>query len=105
MITRSHFEAMKQGSAFINTARGIIVKEEEMIQVLNKRPDITAVLDVTWPEPPNPESELYDLENVILTPHIAGCVGSEWLRIGRYMTQELERYVSGKDIKWQITRD
>lgn len=96
---------MKQGSAFINTARGIIVKEEEMIQVLNKRPDITAVLDVTWPEPPNPESELYDLENVILTPHIAGCVGSEWLRIGRYMTQELERYVSGKDIKWQITRD
>lgn len=104
MIAGDNFKSMKKNSAFINTARGIIVKEDEMIQVLKQRSDITAVLDVTWPEPPLPESELYNLENVILTPHISGCIGSECYRMGKYMVDELERYITGKNLKWQITK-
>jgi phosphoglycerate dehydrogenase-like enzyme len=104
MITGRHIRAMKQDSSIINTARGIIIMEDEMIEALTERSDILAVLDVTFPEPPSKESRLYDLENVILTPHIAGCMGPECIRMGRYMVQELERFVTGKKLKWQITK-
>ncbi|MDH7567984.1 MAG: hydroxyacid dehydrogenase, partial [Armatimonadota bacterium] len=45
MITGAHFSAMKPGAAFLNTARGAIVREAEMIAVLQQRPDIQVVLD------------------------------------------------------------
>ncbi len=104
MVTGGHIASMKENASLINTARGAIIREKEMIEVLKHRQDIVAVLDVTDPEPPEPDSELYDLENVILTPHIAGCMGPECIRMGRSMVQELERYVTGKKLKWQITR-
>jgi len=105
MINGGHFRSMKPNSSFINTARGILIKEQEMIDALGERPDITAVLDVTYPEPASPDSRLYDLGNVIITPHIAGCMGPECRRMGRYMIDELERYINGKSLKWQITKD
>jgi phosphoglycerate dehydrogenase-like enzyme len=105
MITGRHFRLMKNDSSFINTARGIIVREDEMIEVLRDRSDITAVLDVTHPEPPHSDSPLYELKNVILTPHIAGCMGPECKRMSKYMIDELERYINGKKLKWQITRE
>jgi phosphoglycerate dehydrogenase-like enzyme len=105
MITGEHFEMMKPDSSFINTARGIIVREDEMIEVLKRRKDITAILDVTEPEPPNSDSPLYELKNVILTPHIAGCMGPECKRMSKYMIDELERYINGKKLKWQISRE
>ncbi len=105
MITGRHFEMMKPDSSFINTARGVLVKEDEMIDVLKRRSDITAVLDVTEPEPPNSNSPLYELKNVVLTPHIAGCMGPECKRMSKYMIDELERFINGKKLKWQITKE
>jgi phosphoglycerate dehydrogenase-like enzyme len=105
MITGRHFESMKQYATFINTARGAVVREEEMIRVLEKRTDIQAVLDVTWPEPPEPNSPLYTLPNVVLTPHIAGSVGKECNRMGRYMADELKHYLKGEELHWEITRE
>lgn len=104
MITGAHFEKMKPYAGFINTARGAIVRETEMIRVLQQREDITAVLDVTYPEPPHHESPLYTLPNVILTPHIAGSEGEERGRMGSYMLAELKRYLSGKQMKWQVSK-
>ena len=52
MITGAHLASMKEGAAFINTARGAVVNEPEMIAVLQQRPDLYALLDVTHPEPP-----------------------------------------------------
>lgn len=104
MITGEHFEQMKQGASFLNTARGAIVKEVEMIEVLQRRTDITAVLDVTDPEPPVKESPLYHMENVVLTPHLAGSEGIECGRMGEYMLQELGRYIKGENLKWRITK-
>lgn len=105
MITGEHIASMKEGATLINTARGAVVREEEMIEVLLRRPDLQAVLDVTADEPPHPHSPLYDLENVVLTPHIAGSVGRECRRMGRYMVEELERYLSGQPLKWAITEE
>lgn len=105
MITGSLFASMKPGATFLNTARGIVVREDEMIGVLQQRPDLTAVLDVTWPEPPVLDSPFYTMKNVILTPHIAGSMGPETRRMGHSMTEELRRYIAGKPLKWQITRE
>lgn len=105
MITGQHFRLMKKYATFINTARGAVVREDEMIEVLKERPDLQAVLDVTWPEPPEPGSPLYTLPNVIITPHIAGSLGKECNRMGRYMVEELERYLKGDKLQWEITRD
>lgn len=104
LITGSHFAAMKPGATFINTARGAVVREDEMIQVLKQRPDLYAVLDVTYPEPPEPGSPLYTLPNVVLTPHIAGAMGTECQRMGRLVVEELQRYLNGEPLQWAINR-
>lgn len=83
MLTREHFISMKQGATFINTSRGAIVDEAGLVQALQERPDLYALLDVTLDEPPAPDSPLYTLPNAILTPHIAGSKGKECNRLGR----------------------
>lgn len=105
MITGTHFRAMKKDATFINTARGAIVDEPAMIEVLQERPDLTAVLDVTYPEPPSPGSPLYTLPNVILTPHIAGSMDRECSRMGRFAVEECRRFLAGQPLQWQITRE
>ncbi|MBM6614738.1 hydroxyacid dehydrogenase [Desemzia sp. RIT804] len=105
MITGELLETMKSHATFINTARGAIVKEEEMIAVLKERTDLTAILDVTHPEPPEADSPLYDMKNVILTPHIAGSAGTEIGRMGAYMLSELKLYLANKRLNYQITKE
>lgn len=105
MIRGEHFEMMKENATFINTARGAVINEPEMTAVLQKRPEIFACLDVTNPEPPVETSPLYSLSNVILTPHIAGSMNRECHRMGRYQVEEIERYVAGEPLKWQVTRE
>lgn len=105
MITGSHFLQMKPYATFINTARGAVVRESEMIAALRERTDLTAVLDVTDPEPPAPTSPLLELPNVVRTPHIAGSMGNECRRMGRYMVEECQRYLSGEPLKWGITKE
>ncbi len=103
LITGAHLASMKPGATFINTARGAIVREPEMIEVLEKRPDLFALLDVTYPEPPVPGSKLYTLPNVILTPHIAGSMNAECRRMGRYMIEELDRFNAAQPLRWRVT--
>jgi phosphoglycerate dehydrogenase-like enzyme len=104
LITGAHLEMMKPYSTFINSSRGAIVRETEMIAVLRQRADLTAVLDVTYPEPPLADSPLYVLPNVILTPHIAGSVGTECQRMGKFMVEELRRYMGGQPLKYALSR-
>ena len=58
MIKGAHFSAMPADATFINTGRGATVREAEMIEVFPARPDLTALLDVTDPEPPAPQFAL-----------------------------------------------
>lgn len=103
-ITGAHIASMKEGATLINTSRGPVIRQEELIEVLEKRPDLTAVLDVADPEPPERDSPLLRLPNVVLSPHIAGSVHSECRRMGAYMLEEFRRYLAGKPLRWQITR-
>lgn len=105
MVTGAHLASMKEGATFINTARGAVVRETEMIGVIQQRPDLQFVLDVTHPEPPVPGSALYALPNVVLTPHIAGSMAGECQRMGRFMVDELKRYLAGEPLQGEITRE
>lgn len=105
MITGDLFRLMKPNASFINTARGAVVNENELIEVLRERPDMFALLDVTYPEPPAPDSLLFTLPNVIVTPHIAGSMGDECRRMGRFMVDELERWLNGEPFKHLVSRE
>jgi phosphoglycerate dehydrogenase-like enzyme len=105
MVTGEHLRSMKAGASFINTARGAIIREPEMLAVLQARPDLFAVLDVTDPEPPPPDSPFYTLPNVFLTPHIAGSQGRECWRMGEYMLGEVRRFLAAEPLRWNLTRE
>lgn len=105
MIGRDLIASMKPGATFINTSRGAIVREAELCEVLADRPDLSAVLDVTYPEPPAPDSPLRSLPNVVLTPHIAGSMQTECARMGSWMAGELARFAKGTPLHHQVTRD
>lgn len=103
MLRRDLFESMRPYAAFINTGRGATVDEAGMLAVLEKRPDLTALLDVTEPEPPSPDSPIYRLGNVLLSPHIAGSIGREVLRQADCVTEEFERYQRGEKMLYGVT--
>ena len=72
LIRREHFELMKPGAIFINTARGAVVKETDLIDALQGNRIAGAGLDVFEHEPLPRDSPLHSLANVVLTPHAAG---------------------------------
>ena len=104
MITKALFDKMGRGAVFINTGRGAQVVEADMIAALKEDPTKTAILDVTDPvEPPEELSELYKLDNVYMTPHVAGSTGYECFRLGEYMFGEFSAYASGEPTKYEVT--
>jgi len=103
ILTGSLFRSMRDSSTFINTGRGAQVVGAELARVLTARPDITAILDVTDPEPPTQNSELWKLSNVILSPHIGGTIGDEVTRLSDSAISEFELWFSGKPLQHQIT--
>lgn len=103
MLKGVHFASMLPYATFLNTGRGAQVVEQELVQVLIARPDLTAILDVTFPEPPVEGSPLYTLPNCILTPHIAGSLGNEVRRMGAYMMAEYENFSQNKPCQYEVT--
>jgi phosphoglycerate dehydrogenase-like enzyme len=106
MINKSHFSLMQDYSTFINTGRGAQIAGQDLTDALKNNKTLTALLDVTDPEePPKAGSELYKLDNVILTPHIAGCIGDEVLRMAEWMYNEYKLYETGKKLEYEVTVD
>jgi phosphoglycerate dehydrogenase-like enzyme len=105
MIRGKMVEAMKPGATLINTARGGVIQQDEIAEVLSQRADLTAVLDVLDVEPPARGTPLIQLPNVWVTPHIAGSLGPECRRLGRAMVEELGRYLAGEPLLWKITEE
>lgn len=105
MLTYSLFQVMRKNAVFINTGRGAQVIEEDLVKILRERPDITALLDVTYPEPPIPDHPFYTLPNCLLTPHIAGSAGNEVRRMGALMCEECISYLISKILRYEVTTE
>ncbi|MFI6738524.1 hydroxyacid dehydrogenase [Nonomuraea sp. NPDC050451] len=104
MLDRARLALMPDGAMLINTARGSLVDTDALIGELESG-RLSAVLDVTEPEPLQPDSPLFDLPNAFLTPHIAGSHGNELSRMGAVALDELERLVAGLPLAHQVTHE
>ena len=104
MIDRRALSLVRDGGVLVNTSRGALVDQDALTEeLLSGR--IDAVLDTTEPEVLPADSPLYDLENVFLTPHIAGSQGSETARMFASALDELERFVAGKPLRHEVRLD
>ncbi|MER5986910.1 hydroxyacid dehydrogenase [Streptomyces sp. NPDC001787] len=102
MIGTRLLNSLGPGATLINTARGGLIDEHAAAEVLRARTDLTAVLDVTHPEPPVEDSPLFTLPNVVLTPHLAGALGAERHRLGELVLDELRRFTGGLPLRYAI---
>jgi phosphoglycerate dehydrogenase-like enzyme len=103
LLDRRGLDLMKDDALLINTARGNLIDEPALIEELQKG-RFFAFLDVTDPEPPAADSPLRKLDNVIVTPHIAGCI-ENCNRMGELAVEELRRFFAGEPAVYQITSD
>jgi len=99
LVSGDLLEQMRTGATFVNTARGELVQHEELAQVLAKRPNLRAVLDVTDAEPLPPGHELLQLDKVVITRTSPDPSGAECRRLGACVVEELERYVNGQPLQ------
>ena len=71
ILSRERLEGMKKGALIINVGRGSAIDQDALIELLQSRHIGGAALDVTSPEPLPPTSPLWDMPNVIITPHVS----------------------------------
>ena len=103
LIRGHHLASMKPHGILINTSRGAVINQVELVRVLKDRPDLTAFLDVVYPEPPTPDLEsLFTLPNAYITPHIAGSLGLECGRMGRMMVDACRQYLRGETSPYEV---
>ncbi len=94
---------MPDGAVLINTARGGLLDHDALITEL-RTGRLSAILDVTDPEPLPTDSPLYDLPNAFITPHLAGSQGNEAARLGLAVAEEAERLGAGQPLAYGIVQ-
>ena len=103
IFNRKLFKKMKKHSTFINTGRGAQVAEYQLAMSLLLHPSRTFVADVIKNELFPYVSPLFWCPNAVLTPHIAGSTGNEPQRMAYYMIEEMEKFISGNQTKYEVT--
>ncbi|MDD9375932.1 hydroxyacid dehydrogenase [Streptomyces sp. ZAF1911] len=93
LISRRLLALIPDGSTLVNTSRGSLIDQEALVEELTAG-RLNAVLDVSTPDVPPAVSPLYDLPNVLLTPHVAGSLGTELHRMATAAAEELARYAA-----------
>ena len=101
IVNADNLALLKDRAIFINTARGACVDEQALIAELASG-RIMACLDVTDPEPPEPDSPLYTLPNCILTPHVAGAIKQSAQRQGRLVADEITAYIEHRPLTAEV---
>ncbi|CAM5451982.1 glycerate dehydrogenase [Streptomyces abikoensis] len=104
LLDEEHLALIPDGGAVINTARGSIVDTEALERECASG-RLSAWLDVTDPEPLEKGRRLFQLPNVMVTPHIAGVQGSEGRRLGAWAVEEVRRWRKGERLRGEVRRE
>lgn len=99
MIGAEHFALMRPGAYFINTARGKIVRQRDLIEALQSGGIAGAALDVFWSEPLPSNHPLLRMRNVLITPHIAGASTDVPTCHSRMLYNDILRYLNGEPME------
>ena len=98
LIAEKELRAMKSTAYLINVARGNVVDEEMLIRALEEGWIAGAGLDVFATEPLPAESALWELPNVIFTPHVTGNMADYNIQATKLFCENLSRYLSGRKL-------
>jgi len=98
LIDKDKLQQMKPSAYIINTSRGALIKESDLIDSLKSKRIAGAALDVQDPEPPAPDNPLFEMENVILTPHIGWQTIEARQRLVERLTDNIVSYIAGKPV-------
>ncbi len=96
LFNKKLFAIMKKNSIIVNLARGEIINTDDLIDSLNKHL-YAAILDVCEDEPLETDSRLWDMKNVLITPHNSYVGNSNSLRLRERIISNLNEYMKGKN--------
>lgn len=99
MVGTEQFAKMKPTASIINVARGEVIDQEALVEALRAGTIAGAGLDVFDPEPLPAESPLWDMPNVIVTPHVSGAVEGYGRKAVDLFVANLQRYVQGEPLE------
>ena len=95
LMNAERLARLKPDAYLINVGRGVLIDEAALVDALRAKSFGGAALDVTTEEPLPPESPLWEMENVLITPHIAGLTEKMWERHYEHYTKNLRRFLTG----------
>lgn len=104
IINKECFDNMQDDAIFINTGRGSQVDKNAFLNAMKEHPNRLALIDVLDPfEPPKDGDEIFNYDNIIVSPHIAGSIGNECKRMADYMYNESVLLTKGEKTNYEVT--
>ncbi|MCR4397713.1 MAG: D-2-hydroxyacid dehydrogenase [Firmicutes bacterium] len=98
LIGRREMAAMKKGARLVNVSRGGVVDEAALVEALQSRHLAGAALDVFEREPLPPDSPLWSVDNLLMTPHVAGSRRDHIAALTEHFAENLRRWLSGEEL-------
>jgi phosphoglycerate dehydrogenase-like enzyme len=105
LINAERLARLQPEAYLINVGRGVLIDEDALVRALRAKSFAGAALDVTSEEPLPPESPLWEMENVLITPHIAGLTEFMWERHYGHYTENLRRFLMGEPLLWVVDKE
>ncbi|MGW1090827.1 hydroxyacid dehydrogenase [Streptomyces sp. NPDC002596] len=104
LVSRELLMSMRPDGVLINTSRGAVVDQDALTDVLRQN-RIRAILDVTDPDTLPSSHPLWECENALITPHLAGSQGNEWRRLVDLAVGEIDRWAAGDGFAHPVRRE
>lgn len=105
LADRTFFQKMKKNATFVNIARGKLVNQKDMIESLKEGTPARAILDVFDPEPLEADSPLWDMDQVIISPHSSNAGSGTHSRGDRLFLENLRRFLKGQPLQNEADPD
>ncbi len=104
IVGKKELAKMKKTAYLINAARGSVVNESDLVEALRSGTIAGAALDVYRKEPPERDSPLFTMSNVLLTPHNASLTRECMVRLAVHAAQGIDEVLSGRKPTWPVNK-
>ena len=105
LLNKDNLHLLKKNAILINTARGEVIDQDDLVDILCRRNDLKVGLDVTTPEPLDTDHELFKLKNVIITPHIGSATTTARTEMGNIVCKSVKDHFLGRTPKFKISHE